>query len=461
MIARVLLSLLGVLALLPPAARAAEPKPTVAVFDLELKRLKLDRALVDALNEYLFTQVAAAGRFDLVPKAQLRNQLLTQKTTSYKECFDQRCQIEIGRELAAQKVISVRLMKLGKQCVVGMTLFDLRRAATERAANVKGACAEEGLMASLDKAVAELTSANPRVAGQPAARPLEPSLADGKYLIMPAHSGLCLDVWNKGKQAMQRVIQWECHRETHQQFQFTRQADGTFSIQPVHSGLCLEITALRGTDSGTRLLQAPCDDGANQAFSLEPAGDDCYRVKARHSGKCWDVWYATRAMGEEVIQYDCHAEANQQFRFEDRGAGLSAIHPKHSNLCLDVWLGSKNHCQPIVQWECHYEPHQLFRKQELGGGYVRFVASHSGLCLEVLDVGPAADLQRLQQSTCLPVDRQRFELHPAEGGTWEIRAKGRKSCLDQWGATKSNGDLLVQWACHGGPNQRFRIEPVK
>jgi protein-disulfide isomerase len=144
------LHLIVVLGLLAGGARArAEDHPIVAVFNIEAKRLPLKAELVRSLSDYLAAQLAASGAFSVVPRDRLKSQLVKQKKASYKDCYSQTCQIEIGQELAAQKALSTQILKLAGKCVVTSTLFDLKRAATDRAATSEGGCAEAALMESV------------------------------------------------------------------------------------------------------------------------------------------------------------------------------------------------------------------------------------------------------------------------------------------------------------------------
>ncbi len=139
-----------------PSGVAEEKKPIVAVFDIQTQRIKLKKLLRQALSDYLVNQVAGTGYFQVVPRAQLRLKLQGQKKKSYKLCFDQSCQIEVGRELAAQKTISAQLMRLAGKCTLNLSLYDLRKAATEGASSASGSCEEDGLVQSIEQAVAKL-----------------------------------------------------------------------------------------------------------------------------------------------------------------------------------------------------------------------------------------------------------------------------------------------------------------
>jgi len=133
----------------------AQDRPIVAVFDLEVKGTKLDKGTVDRLTDYLGSLMARKG-FKVVPRSQLKERLTEAKKGSYKECYDESCQIEIGKELAAQKSLASQVLKLGKQCKVTVNLFDLKTAASDGAGAGSGDCDEDGVVKSLEEAIEDL-----------------------------------------------------------------------------------------------------------------------------------------------------------------------------------------------------------------------------------------------------------------------------------------------------------------
>ena len=144
-------------ALLAIPARAGDEKPIVAVFPIEAQEVKLPPRILKALNVLLPNYVAATEAFQVIPPRDLKERLSQQKKASYKLCYDQKCQIELGRELAAQKILSTQITRIGKKCVVTSSLYDLKKAATERGAAIEGKCSEEGLLASVQAAVYKLS----------------------------------------------------------------------------------------------------------------------------------------------------------------------------------------------------------------------------------------------------------------------------------------------------------------
>ena len=153
-----------------PVSVQAAP-PIVAVFGVEDRTGQFDAAALQQLSDYLTTKIGEGGRFQVVPGGQIRQRLREQKKESFKACYDQSCQIEIGRELAAQKSLAGQIVRIGSRCAVLLTLFDLKRATTERSASQKAECAQDPMVAALERAVAALQGqhrpVNPRLQQAP------------------------------------------------------------------------------------------------------------------------------------------------------------------------------------------------------------------------------------------------------------------------------------------------------
>ncbi|MBW2700370.1 MAG: hypothetical protein JRF33_06085 [Deltaproteobacteria bacterium] len=103
----------------------------MVVFAIEDRGAQLEANVKEQLSEYLASTIAASGRYKVIPRAQLKERLGQQKTESYKACYDQKCQIEMGKELAAEKSLSTQVIKLGASCMVTAVIFDLKTAASE------------------------------------------------------------------------------------------------------------------------------------------------------------------------------------------------------------------------------------------------------------------------------------------------------------------------------------------
>jgi hypothetical protein len=138
------------------ASDAAAKSVIVAVFDIEDQTGRFSQKARIQLTDYFSAQLATGGRFKVVPRSQLKARLKEDKKASYKACFDEKCQIEIGRELAAQKSLATKIIQVGTKCALMTTLFDLRTSTSEAAASQKARCDEDELVTALEKVAAKL-----------------------------------------------------------------------------------------------------------------------------------------------------------------------------------------------------------------------------------------------------------------------------------------------------------------
>lgn len=135
---------------------ADDPRPIVAVFQIQPKQVTLEAATVDALTEYLAVAVSKGGVLRVVPPGDIRAALRARQKESYRACYDQKCQIELGRELAANKTLSASVLKLGGTCTLTASLYDLKTQATDLSEMADGACSPEALKASIDVVAARI-----------------------------------------------------------------------------------------------------------------------------------------------------------------------------------------------------------------------------------------------------------------------------------------------------------------
>jgi hypothetical protein len=150
------LSLAGSILLIAPPSPAGEQGPIVAMFDLQDKGGKLAEPLRSNLIDLLAARLAQAG-YQVVPRDQIRERLREAQKDSYKPCYDQSCQIDLGRELAAQKTLATAVLPIADTCQFTAVLYDLQRATTDLAAMAEARCADEAsLLAAVQQLAAQL-----------------------------------------------------------------------------------------------------------------------------------------------------------------------------------------------------------------------------------------------------------------------------------------------------------------
>ncbi len=145
------------------AAPALAKPQVLAVFQIEDQRpTPMNAKTAGNLTNYLATLLAQkSDRFKVVPQTDLARALRDQKRESLQECFDENCQIELGKAVAAERSLSTRISKLGSRCVITSTLFDLTAETTERAASFKGQCTEDDFTAGIESIVKILSGETP------------------------------------------------------------------------------------------------------------------------------------------------------------------------------------------------------------------------------------------------------------------------------------------------------------
>jgi len=179
-------------------AQAGQPAPVVAVFLIENRGTSLSPDELASLSDYLGTRLGEGGQYQIVPREQIRQRLIAQKLSSHKACFDQSCQIEIGRELAAQYTVSAGIGRVGSQCIITAAIYDLKKAATFKTASAKASCLQDALVEAVDQVAS-------RLRGQPEAVGLPPRQLKSKTVwvagvlsVLPGGGMFYVGKWGYG-----------------------------------------------------------------------------------------------------------------------------------------------------------------------------------------------------------------------------------------------------------------------
>lgn len=132
----------------------------IAVFDIQDATQRLSESDLEQLSIALSTALVQAAGVKLVARDQLREKLAEEKGKAYKACYDERCQITLGKALAAEKAVGTQILRIGNKCVIGSNLFDLKTETTERGVIVDSACEPEELLGSMKKVAEDLAGKN-------------------------------------------------------------------------------------------------------------------------------------------------------------------------------------------------------------------------------------------------------------------------------------------------------------
>lgn len=128
----------------------------VAVFDIQDNTGIAKRSDLVNLTNYLGTLLAQSGKYKTVPRDQLRKRLIETKKKTYKECYNESCQIMLGKALAAQKSLSTTMIRVGSNCAVTSSLLDLKTETAEKGASVKTGCSLDELLGAMEQIVKQL-----------------------------------------------------------------------------------------------------------------------------------------------------------------------------------------------------------------------------------------------------------------------------------------------------------------
>ena len=92
-------------------------------------------------------------------------------------------------------------------------------------------------------------------------------------------------------------------------------------------------------------------------------------------------------------------------------------------------------------------------------GYFEIVSRNSGKCLDVFGASTDAGASAIQW-ICHGGPNQQWRLEPAGGGAVRIIARHSGQALDVFGASLDDVAPIIQWPVHGGDNQTWTLEPA-
>lgn len=115
----------------------------VALFEVDGEVLEREDAV--EVSKRLHVELAAAGTLRLVPHAAVEDALARSVDEGFGPCFDDACRLELGKALAAEKVLVPLLVRAGERCVLGLEVYDLEREVAEWATSVFAPCTPEAL----------------------------------------------------------------------------------------------------------------------------------------------------------------------------------------------------------------------------------------------------------------------------------------------------------------------------
>lgn len=139
------------------AQEGGKTKSAVLIFPIKVDGLQLQSSVKKALQQYLGTCLTMERFYSVMPESQIKVDLGGAKVESYKECYDESCQIQLGKAVAADKSLAVYLYAIDKKCRVTATIYDLRTEMSDAAAEASGGCRQNELMDMMKVVAARLS----------------------------------------------------------------------------------------------------------------------------------------------------------------------------------------------------------------------------------------------------------------------------------------------------------------
>lgn len=143
-----------------PKVAAAPPlsSAVVAVMGLAPGAAGISEADALQLNDYLAARTTEILGWQTVPRARLQENIRETKKESYQDCYDESCQIELGRAVAADKLLVSKLLKTDAGCVLSLSVYDLKTEASERAASAKSGCTLAEWVKAIDESLGRMVA---------------------------------------------------------------------------------------------------------------------------------------------------------------------------------------------------------------------------------------------------------------------------------------------------------------
>ena len=139
-----------------PVAKAQNEAIVVAVFLMESRGSGLKADEVVNLTDYMATRMGEGGELQIIPRDEIKKRLVQVKASSHKECYDTNCQIQLGRELAAQYSVSSSIGRVGRRCLITIQIFDLKSSTMVKGLTGNVPCDPDSLIASIDSLALEI-----------------------------------------------------------------------------------------------------------------------------------------------------------------------------------------------------------------------------------------------------------------------------------------------------------------
>ena len=145
---------LAALLLVMSSAAIGQTKPTIAIMDLQCQGLSANETVL--LTDRLLSEIGKVGTYDIVERARRDEVLREQGFTLSGACDETSCLVEVGRYLAAQKMVGGSIGKFGEVWVINLRLVDVTSGKVEKTVDRDFTGAQGSLLLLMKEAAGEL-----------------------------------------------------------------------------------------------------------------------------------------------------------------------------------------------------------------------------------------------------------------------------------------------------------------
>ena len=128
----------------PPAeAPAGDGRTSLAVYPI--KPAGTDAALAQAMTALLTSKLTPSPKLRVLEEAMLKTVIERQGLNASDACDDSSCQVDIGKLVKAQKLVTGNLVKFGNKYILSLKLIDIQSGTTDFSTEDKCSCSEDQL----------------------------------------------------------------------------------------------------------------------------------------------------------------------------------------------------------------------------------------------------------------------------------------------------------------------------
>lgn len=142
----------------PPPHKERKKKIVIEAKDVIYHNLKRKAAVQSYIYDYLTNELVATGVWKVRPSKKVYQEINKAKLEGKSDRMAEGTGPGIGFELAATKLLKTVITKVGRKCHVALTVYGLKGSTANKSGSGKGACTDEELLNSIQKAVVELSN---------------------------------------------------------------------------------------------------------------------------------------------------------------------------------------------------------------------------------------------------------------------------------------------------------------